>query len=127
MPTYTEDGPAIIEHNGVKLKEFPICTKKFLGKHIVYCGGGYFRLCPYSLMKKWTAQKDYVLSYIHPRDLDAGQPMIKELDWKRKFKSYIGLRHAEKKLKQFLTDFPFCDILEADRKMNWENSPLINM
>ncbi|MCR4735973.1 MAG: polysaccharide deacetylase family protein [Treponema sp.] len=125
MPSYTAEGPAIIEHNGIKLKEFPISTKEILGHHIVYGGGGYFRLCPYSLIKNWTKKKDYSLSYIHPRDLDAGQPMIKELNALRRFKSYVGLKTAEEKLKRFLTDFNFIDVSTADKIIDWEKKQTI--
>jgi hypothetical protein len=38
------------------------------------------------------------MSYLHPRDFDPGQPMIKELPLIRKFKSYNGLKRAEKKI-----------------------------
>lgn len=127
MPSYTKEGPAIIEHNGIQLKEFPISTKQILGHHIVYCGGGYFRLCPYPLIKHWTKQKDYTLSYIHPRDLDAGQPMIQELNALRKFKSYVGLKSAEKKLTQFLTDFNFVDIATADKMIDWKVQEYIQL
>ena len=37
------------------------------------------------------------ISYIHPRDLDAGQPMFEGMPLVRRFKSYVGLKGAEKK------------------------------
>lgn len=127
MPSYKAIGPAFIEHNGIRIKEFPISSKEILGQHIVYCGGGYFRLCPYWLMKKWTKQKDYVLSYIHPRDLDADQPMVEGLNWKRKFKSYVGISRSEDKLRQFLIDFHFCDIAEIDKQIDWNKKEIISI
>ncbi len=127
MPSYTSDEPAIIEYNHIQLKEFPISTKKILGQHLVYCGGGYFRLCPYSLIKHWTKKKSYTLSYIHPRDLDDGQPMIKELNTLRRFKSYVGLNKAESKLINFLTDFDFVDIETADKMIDWKHQKNIKL
>ena len=127
MPSYTANGPAWIEHNGIRIKEFPISSKELFGNHIVYCGGGYFRLCPYFLMKSWTKQKDYVLSYIHPRDMDYGQPMVEGLGWKRKFKSYVGLKGAEHKLINFLTDFNFHDIMTADSLIDWNTIDVVKV
>ena len=111
MPSYKFQGPAIIEYQGCQLKEFPISYKSIFGKHLIFSGGGYFRLFPYSLLKKWTKDSNnYLLSYIHPRDLDPGQPLIKELNLSRRFKSYYGLRTAEKKLTLWLREFSFIDI-----------------
>lgn len=120
MPSYPKAAPGIIEYHGIQMKEFPVGFKTIAGKHIMFSGGGYFRLFPYSLIKKWTKESDeYLLSYIHPRDLDAGQPMIKSLPAARKFKSYVGLKVAEQKLHRWLTDFQFVDIATADQTLDW--------
>ena len=121
MPSYGIAEPSILEYNGVQLKEFPINTHTVLGKSIIYSGGGYFRLMPYSLLKKWTAKDDYVMSYLHPRDLDPNQPMIKELSLQRKFKSYVGLKTAQDKLEKWLTDFEFVDIATANQEIDWNS------
>lgn len=118
--SYGSVEPAIINVNGKGIKEFPISCRQIGGRHIIYQGGGYFRLFPYSIIKHWANQdNEYLLSYIHPRDLDAGQPMVPGLSAKRKFKSYVGLTGAETKLRQFLTDFKFTDIATADKSMDW--------
>lgn len=122
MPSYQGIGPAIIEKDGIKIKEFPITYKSIAGKHIVFSGGGYFRLFPYHLIKKWTSESsEYLMSYIHPRDLDPNQPIIKDLSLLRKFKSYYGLGSAERKLRTWLSDFKFTDIESAAATINWEN------
>ena len=120
MPSYPKTAPGIIEYHGIQMKEFPVSFKTIAGKHIVFSGGGYFRLFPYPLIKRWTRESNgYLLSYIHPRDLDAGQPMIKSLPTARKFKSYYGLKGAEQKLRQWLTDCHFIDIATAGDQINW--------
>lgn len=122
MPTYGKGEPAVIEYDSHRIKEFPISTKEIAGRHIIYSGGGYLRLFPYWLIRKWAREdSDYLLSYIHPRDLDAGQPMIAGLPLKRRFKSYVGLKGAEKKLRRFLTDFRFTDVHAADAAIDWSN------
>lgn len=128
MPAYEKPVPSIIKYNGIQIKEFPVCMKKILGKHIVFSGGGYFRLVPYPLLKYWAERSDdYLLSYIHPRDLDYGQPIIKELSLFRKFRSYYGLKGAENKLRKFLTDFEFLDVATASQMIDWENVPVIEI
>ena len=120
ISSYGKVYPSIISHNGFFVKEFPISVVNVFNRNIIYSGGGYFRLFPYCLVKKWTEQSsDYVLSYIHPRDLDSGQPMIKDLPLSRKFKSYVGLKGAERKLRKWLTDFKFTDIQTAASTIDW--------
>lgn len=127
MPSFKEHNPSILDYNGVQLKEFPIPVHFIFGKPMVYCGGGYFRFFPYNLIKKWASDQGYVLSYIHPRDLDAGQPMLNDLSFKRKFKSYVGLKSSEKKLRKFLTDFDFSDISTASLQIDWNNVPIVKI
>lgn len=119
MPEYGDAIPSILKDSGIK--EFPIVFHNFLGKHIVFNGGGYFRLAPYPLIRKWSREcGDYMLSYIHPRDLDGGQPMLKGLPISRRFKSYVGVKGAADKLERYLRDFNFVDIQTADRMIDWK-------
>lgn len=128
MPSYEYFGPAWIEYQGIRIKEFPIVYRKMLGKHFVFSGGGYFRLFPYPLLKQWTLESgNYMLSYIHPRDLDREQPMIKDLSYFRRFKSYYGLTGAKKKLCRWLSDFNFVDIQEADDQIEWDKMPILHL
>ncbi|MDR1170034.1 MAG: DUF3473 domain-containing protein, partial [Prevotellaceae bacterium] len=99
----------------------------FLGRDLVFSGGGYFRLFPYFLIKRWTQNSDYTISYLHPRDFDHSQPVIRELNPIRKFKSYTGLRYAKSKLKKWLNDFEFVDIHSANNTIDWENVPVIKL
>lgn len=90
--------------------------------------GGYFRLFPYNLIKSWTKDSgNYNMVYIHPRDLDAKQPIIKSLPLSRKFKSYVGLSGAEKKLRKYFSDFDFVDILDADKKIDWTKVDIVHL
>lgn len=126
MPNFEKAVPSIIKHGQVEMKEFPVVCHKFMGKNLIFNGGGYFRLMPYPLMKKWSQQSGaYLLSYIHPRDLDKGQPILEGLPITRKFKSYVGLKGAERKLRHYLTDFHFTDIAEADKMINWHDAPQV--
>ena len=128
MPSYPKAAPGIIEYKGVHMKEVPVGFKTIGGKHIIFSGGGYFRLCPYYLLKRWSHQSaDYLMAYIHPRDLDAGQPMLEGLPLSRRFKSYVGLNGAEKKLRRWLTDFKFTDVATAADMVDWSHAPLVKL
>lgn len=127
FPSYGDAKPTLIEVNGKRIKEFPISCREALGHHLIYQGGGYFRLFPYPLIKRWAREQEYLLSYIHPRDLDAGQPVIPGLPLSRRFKSYVGLHGAEKKLRRMLTDFRFTDIATADRAIDWDSAKIIKI
>lgn len=83
---------------------------------------------PYSLIKKWSEESsEYMMAYIHPRDLDAGQPMLEGLPVTRKFKSYVGLKGAEKKLRRWLAEFTFTDIATANESINWEKVQVVKL
>lgn len=126
--TYGKGVPKIIDIRGKMIKEFPISGHEIAGSNIVYQGGGYFRLFPYKLIKNLAKKdKEYLLSYIHPRDLDPGQPMIEDLSLMRRFKSYVGLEGAEKKLRNFINDFNFTDIGTANIKYDWSKAPVIKL
>lgn len=128
IPCYGRAQPSLIRHEGVEIKEFPISTKEIGAHHVVFSGGGYFRLFPYGLIRRWAReQPDYLISYIHPRDLDAGQPMVPGLPLSRRFKSYVGLKGAERKLRRLLTDFRFVDLEEADRQTDWRRVPTVRL
>lgn len=128
MPSYTNPIPSIIEYNGIEMEEFPVTFKSIAGKHLMYTGGGYFRLCPYALIKQWSKeQTDYLMAYIHPRDLDGGQPMLEGLPLTRKFKSYVGTKGAEKKLRRYLTDFKFVDVETARLQVEWNSVPRVKL
>lgn len=128
MASYGTPVPSLIKHGDIKMKEFPVTTKDFMGKKIIFSGGGYFRLCPYFLIKKWSKENpEYLLSYIHPRDLDGGQPMLEGLPLKRKFKSYVGTKSAAKKLEKYLTDFQFTDVKTAAENICWDKVPVVEL
>ena len=127
FPSYTNPSPSILNYKGITLKEFPINYVSYFGKPFIFSGGGYFRLVPYPLMRYWTKKSDYIMSYLHPRDFDYTQPVIKELSLFREFKSYVGLKGASGKLEHWLTDFEFIDIGTAIKTINWDDVPVVTL
>ena len=127
MPNYSSSKPSLLSYNNIIIKEFPINTYKMFSKSLIYSGGGYFRLFPYYLIKKFSNNSEYIMSYFHPRDFDYNQPIIKDLSIFRKFKSYVGLKNSTKKLNNWLFDFDFSDISQADNEICWDNVKKINL
>jgi polysaccharide deacetylase family protein (PEP-CTERM system associated) len=121
FPSYGEASPNILNYNGIKIKEFPISTKTIFSRKIFFSGGGYFRLLPYSLIKSWSKQADYMMTYFHPRDFDPEQPVMPGLSLYRRFKSYVGLSGTKNKLEQLLTDFSFSDVRTACKIIDWRS------
>lgn len=126
IPTYPAEPSILHTHNG-NLKEFPISLGHFMGREIVFSGGGYFRVMPYFLLRKRTKKSDYLLSYFHPSDFDPGQPQMPQLSWMRQFKNRVGLKGSYKKYKRYIKEFDFVDFREADKQIDWAKCPQINI
>lgn len=118
IPSFEAKPTLLQTHNG-NLKEFPISLGRMLGREFVYSGGGYFRVMPYGMLKKWTKEDDYVMSYFHPSDFDPDQPQMPQLSWMRQFKNRVGLKGSYKKFQRYTGDFDFVNLLEADETIDW--------
>ncbi|MDR0864337.1 MAG: polysaccharide deacetylase family protein [Candidatus Symbiothrix sp.] len=114
--SFKEDKPVLIQYNNAIIKEFPMSLTSIAGKEIAYSGGGYFRLLPYSFIKKTMQKNDYVITYFHLRDFDYIQ---KRVDWKRYIQSYYGLKGAYNKFLCLLNDFMFINLKQASETINW--------
>jgi len=107
------DGPA-------NLMEFPIGTARLLGVNLPIGGGGYFRLSPFELVRMGiqgvnTQEEQPVMFYLHPWELDPGQPRP-AMAWHHRFRHYVGVRKHAAKIDRLLAHFRFGtarQILEA--------------
>lgn len=109
------------------IKEFPINFHRVLGKNIVFSGGGFFRLFPYWLIKKWGKEADYMCTYFHPRDFDKDQPMVQGLPLMRRFKSYVGISRNFSKWNHLLDDFEFMSVGDAIETIDWTKVRVIEI
>lgn len=102
--------PHRIERDGQALWEFPATVVSVLGRRLCLFGGGYLRLAPFTLIRRYTrrvmANDRPVIFYIHPRDLDSGQPRL-PMSLYRRFKSYVNLAGTETKIRGLLNEFSF--------------------
>jgi polysaccharide deacetylase family protein (PEP-CTERM system associated) len=93
------------------LTEFPIGTARCLGVNLPIGGGGYFRLSPYELVRRGirhvnTRDRQPVMFYLHPWELDPGQPRV-PMARRHRFRHYAGLEQHAAKLSRLLADFRF--------------------
>ena len=105
----------LITENSTFIIEFPLSTVKLFGQNFPISGGGYFRLFPYSLIRrglKSINQKESkpFIFYVHPWEFDPDQPRIKGAANLSKFRHYVNLDKTESKLRNLLGDFQFSTI-----------------
>lgn len=124
---FGQETPTLVKTRSGSIKEFPINTRRIFGTPLIFSGGGYFRLLPEVLIRKFSTESDYVMTYFHPRDFDPEQPMIEGLNALRRFKSYYGLSGARKKLEAWIEDSSFCDLLTAEELVDWNTVPEIRV
>lgn len=93
------------------LTELPMGVAEVFGCNIPCSGGGYFRLYPYALtrrlMQRCNAQGRPVIFYVHPWELDPGQPRVRGMSWSTRYRHYNNLEKTEARLEQLLRDFSF--------------------
>jgi len=120
-------GPCRINGGGGMIKEFPVCPFDVGPFRVVFSGGGYFRIMPYGLIRRMMKHSDYTMVYLHCRDFDFGQRVIEDLPFHRRFKSYVGIKGAFRKLQKLLSEFDFVDLRTADGLVDWETSPVMDV
>ena len=92
------------------LIEIPITTTRVMGRNLPAGGGGYFRLAPYKL-SRWALRRVNSIDrrpaifYMHPWEIDPGQPRVAGTDMKTRFRHYVNLSRTESRLGRLLHDF----------------------
>jgi polysaccharide deacetylase family protein (PEP-CTERM system associated) len=104
---------------GAEIVEFPMSTLRIAGQNVPFCGGGYFRLAPYELvragLRHLNRQGIPGMVYLHPWEIDPAQPRLPVRGLTR-FRHYVNLARTESKLGRLLEDFAFAPagrVLEA--------------
>lgn len=119
--------PVKIECVNGEIKEFPINLYSMMKKKIIFSGGGYFRFLPYKTIDHMMKQSKYVMTYFHPRDFDKEQPVLEDLSYVRKFKSYYGLGSSLSKLDKLIENHNFMDIATAEQQIDWGKTRSIDL
>jgi polysaccharide deacetylase family protein (PEP-CTERM system associated) len=90
--------------------EFPVTTVRLFGRNLPCGGGGYFRLLPYGY-SRWAMRQinakdgQPCMFYIHPWELDPGQPRISGVSARSRFRHYTNLGRMAGKVRAVLRDF----------------------
>lgn len=99
-----------------ELTEIPVGTARFAGVNLPV-GGGFFRLFPLALIRAAIgrvnrADGQPVVFFLHPWELDPGQPRP-AMSARARFRHYVGLGAAVRKLTGLLQSFAFTSIERA--------------
>jgi len=100
------------------LTEVPITTLSIAGKNIPIAGGGYFRFFPYAFTK-WglgrinNSERRPFVFYLHPWEIDPGQPRVAGAGMKSRFRHYLNLHRVEDRFRRLLADFRFARIQDV--------------
>lgn len=92
------------------LLEVPLTTLRCFGRNFPASGGGYFRLLPYAV-SRWSLRRvnaregRAAVFYLHPWEIDPGQPRVPGLSLKSGFRHYLNLARMERRLERLLGDF----------------------
>jgi polysaccharide deacetylase family protein (PEP-CTERM system associated) len=82
---------------------------------IPWSGGGYFRVLPYPLFRAGVRRvldsRPFVF-YLHPWEIDPGQPRVRGIPPLARFRHYAGLGRCEGKLRGLLADLPWRPLSE---------------
>ena len=142
FPHFGQKEPCIVDYNGIRMKEFPICTTKVLGKEMAYSGGGYFRFFPLGYVEKQIKKSSYAMCYFHIGDLVPGHKTIMsreryEAYFKEKgtikarlsryMKSNLGKKNAFSKMMKLIDVMDFVNLQQADGMMDWTNTPIVSL
>jgi len=94
--------------------EVAMPSLSFISRSIPWGGGGYFRLYPIGIfcagVKRILEKQGDFLFYMHPWEIDPGQPRITGIKRNYAFRHYYGLKNTEAKLARLLKTFQFVPI-----------------
>ena len=123
-PDYGFPGtPTGIHNPRESLTEIPLSVVDIWGFKIPFGGGGYFRLYPYFvtkyLMSHFNRKGKPFVFYLHPWEIDIGQPLLKISHFK-KFRHYFNLKKTYSRFADVLSQYRFSTIKEIyfNNKMN---------
>jgi polysaccharide deacetylase family protein (PEP-CTERM system associated) len=102
--------------------EVCVSCLKLGSRGLPWGGGGYFRLIPYPVFRLGVRRilgkgTPYVF-YIHPWEIDPGQPRVDGVARGYRFRHYVGLESCERRFASLLRDFRWStmDELLADAR-----------
>lgn len=107
----------VIQRSSGSIVELPSSTVRLGDANYPIAGGGYFRLFPYAATK-WgiarvnTRDREPVVLYIHPWEVDPGQPRLPASPTTR-LRHHVGMHTTMAKLRRVMGDFSFGPIAQV--------------
>ena len=101
--------------------EAPLATVRIGGWNLPIAGGGYLRHWPLDLIR-WGIrrvngkERQPVVLYVHPWELDPGQPRLPGMGWAARVRHYRNLHRTEARLQCLLREFSFGTLREVLRR-----------
>jgi len=117
MPDAALEPYEIVAPSGRKIVEFPMSIVNWGKLKLPVSGGGYFRIFPYWVTRKSLSrinereQRPFVF-YLHPWEIDPGQPRI-AASLKSRLRHYTNLSRCEARLGRLLDEFAFAPMREV--------------
>ncbi|MSP59300.1 MAG: DUF3473 domain-containing protein [Myxococcales bacterium] len=115
IPDYSRR-PIVVTTASGPILEFPLSTRRVLGRNIPVTGGAYFRIYPWLLTRAniHAAEREGlpVVFYLHPWELDPDHPVVL-FKAKAMATHYVNLRSTERKLARLLAEFRFTTLGEV--------------
>jgi len=120
LPDAAREPGRIKAPSGGTLVEFPMSAASFFGVRVPVSGGGYFRLLPYWVtragLRQINARDDQPFTfYLHPWEVDPGQPRVGGISLLSRFRHYTNLSRCESRLRRLLGEFSFAPMREVLR------------
>jgi len=109
--------------------ELPLSNVMVNGRFLPLGGGAYFRLIPLALfnlgIKSILRKEDAYVFYMHPWELDPGQPRVREATLQFRFRHYTGLNRSSEKLRKLIKEFSHCGFITCSRYLKLNGGLLI--
>jgi polysaccharide deacetylase family protein (PEP-CTERM system associated) len=106
----------VLDGRTLGLLEVPASTVRLVGCNLPFAGGFYFRALPFLLfslgVRSVNQEGHPAIVYLHPREIDPGQPRLR-LPLKERVIHHYGVRRCEHKLIRALRRFEFTSIEEC--------------
>jgi polysaccharide deacetylase family protein (PEP-CTERM system associated) len=104
----------LTRHSGTLL-ELPLATLPLGGFRLPAAGGGYFRQFPYAVFQRafsrLTRSGTSGVFYIHPWEVDPGQPKL-PVGLVPRLRHYTGLERTLPRLERLLSEFRFTSVVK---------------
>jgi polysaccharide deacetylase family protein (PEP-CTERM system associated) len=108
--------------------KYPLNLKRNNTHHFIlpWGGGAYFRLIPYRLFKHGVKsildQNGAYVFYMHPWEIDPGQPHLKEASYQLKLRHYNNIKKTSLKLSKLLNEFQQCSFATCSQYLAFKPS-----